>query len=135
MCFEFELIRSLCFARTIILFQRTSPLKCYCDEKIVYSILILSKSIFEMRQNGISQKWVSQYLISFQRYWGFWNMQMRSVDVIYSQIKFIKWGISLKITDKKCWNFAHVWKWRKYTPLCTVCCCHGDSLVLDLFHL
>ena len=28
-------------------------LKCYYDEKIVYPILILSKSIFEMRQNGI----------------------------------------------------------------------------------
>ena len=28
-------------------------LKCYYDEKIVYPILILSKSIFKMRQNGI----------------------------------------------------------------------------------
>ena len=28
-------------------------LKCYYDEKIVYPILILSESIFEMKQNGI----------------------------------------------------------------------------------
>ena len=28
-------------------------LKCYYNEKIVYPILILSKSIFEMRQNSI----------------------------------------------------------------------------------
>ena len=31
----------------------TDYLKCYYDEKIVYPILILSKSIFELRQNGI----------------------------------------------------------------------------------
>ena len=28
-------------------------LKCYDDEKIIYPILILSKSIFKLRQNGI----------------------------------------------------------------------------------
>ena len=28
-------------------------LKCHYNEKIVYPILILSESIFEMRQNGI----------------------------------------------------------------------------------
>ena len=69
--------------------------------------------------------WVSQYLITFQRYSGFWNMQMRmTYDVIYSQRlnKIHKMRNTLQITDRKCWNFAHEWQWRKYTPLCTVLC-------------
>ena len=67
---------------TCIILYLISILKCYCDEKIVYPILILSKSIFEMRQNAILDFWIPHLIPEIFR---FFEIRIRTVMKIMTQ--------------------------------------------------